>query len=172
MKQDLKKLTEIFASLGARDPEGWAKSQLEEGINQLHRFLFLKRAWQGVISEDKTEWIDAIVAESKKHPTAPFSGIGLALERMLAKGVDRDDIVDLVRGMQAETLFSFCTLLEDDFSDDPELEELDVHWALAEVDLDPETFEIEFTGNAIQALHESVLSTDPTGREMRPRPRG
>ena len=38
-------LTAVFEALGADDAEGWIKSQLEEGIPQLHRFLFLAKAW-------------------------------------------------------------------------------------------------------------------------------
>lgn len=41
-KDDLKSLTEIFRQAGAKDPESWASSQIEEGINQLARFSFLK----------------------------------------------------------------------------------------------------------------------------------
>ncbi len=37
-------LTELFARLGARDPEKWARSQIKEGIPQLARFLFLRQA--------------------------------------------------------------------------------------------------------------------------------
>lgn len=64
--------------------------------------------------------------------------------------------------MQAEFLFSLCYLLEDPGF--PEEELSDLSWAL---------FQTSADGNPISqhigGLHESVLETDPTGREMRPR---
>jgi hypothetical protein len=41
---ELQELTELFARLGAPRPESWARSQLEEGIPQLARFVFLRQA--------------------------------------------------------------------------------------------------------------------------------
>jgi len=163
---DLKKLTKLFDKLGAPNPESWARSQIEEGFNQLHRFLFLREAWKGVVSESDETWIDAHIQASKKRPTAPYSGMGQALSRMLEKNVDPKDIIDLVRGAQVSTLFDICYLLDGVEFDEPELEELG--WALAEVTTN-EDDEFVFNGNVIDALHESVLSLDPTGREMRPR---
>ena len=63
--------------------------------------------------------------------------------------------------MQAQLLFSFCYLLEDPGDIEPEAE--DVGWALVQVDAEGNTL------GTIGALHESVLETDPTGREMRPK---
>ena len=34
------------------DPESWASSQVEEGIPQLARYLFLRQAWGCVVRED------------------------------------------------------------------------------------------------------------------------
>ena len=160
--KDKKNLAELFRELGARDPEGWASSQTSEGINQLHRFLFLRQAWERVISEDDDSWIDEEIANSEKSPRQPFAGIGLALARMQARGVAREDIVDLTRGMQARMLFDFCYLLADPSIIESSVE--DIGWALVETDSD-----FEPTGEVISGLHESVLDTDPTGREMRPR---
>lgn len=157
-----KKLAELFRDLGARDPEGWASSQTSEGINQLHRFLFLRQAWERVISESDDAWIDQEIANSEKNPGQPFAGIGHALSRMKAKGVAPEDIVDLTRGMQARVLFDLCYLLGDPSILESSVE--DLGWALVETDDD-----FEPTGEVISGLHESVLDTDPTGREMRPR---
>jgi hypothetical protein len=60
-------------------------------------------------------------------------------------------------------LFQFCYLLEDPGDVEPEV--ADISWRLVQVDDD---------GNVlanVSGLHESVLETDPTGREMRPRAR-
>lgn len=160
-------LTEVFRALGARDPEQWARSQLQEGIPQLHRFLFLRQAWEQVVDENDDSWIDSFIEAARKNPEAPFSGQGLAIERMLALGVSRSDIVELVRNSQAEMIFSLCYLIEDPlFDEEVENRVGMVGWALVTTD-----DEFEPTGQTIGGLHESVLETDPTGREMRPRPK-
>lgn len=159
---DPNELTKLFRELGARDPEVWASSQSSEGISQLHRFLFLRQAWERVISEGDDAWIDREMANAEKHPGQPFAGIGQALSRMETKGVAREDIVDLARGMQARLLFDLCYLLDDPSLLEPSVENFG--WALVQTD---EHFEP--TTEVIPGLHESVLDTDPTGREMRPR---
>jgi hypothetical protein len=157
-----KTLADLFSRLGARDADSWARSQVQEGINQLHRFLFLRQAWSRVIPEGDHSWIDEAIAEFKTDPDASFTGIGGALVRLLKTGASRDDLADLVRGMQAQLLVDFCYLLDDPSLTEPELG--DVGWALVETDS-----EFEPTARTIGGLHESVLQTDPTGREMRPR---
>lgn len=156
------KLRELFSLAGAKDPENWAQSQAQEGINQLHRFLFLRQAWSKVISECDHAWMDAAISSSEAYPDEPYAGVGRALNRLLKAGATRDDLADLVRGMQAQLLFDFCYLLEDPSLSEDEFAE--IGWALVETDSN-----FEPTSTAIEALHESVLGTDPTGREMRPR---
>ncbi len=84
------------------------------------------------------------------------------MRRMLQMGVSRSDIAELVRGTQAEFLFDLCDMIDDpgsvDGNDDHvdrEFVELNSHGSY---------------GRSINGLHESVLETDPTGREMRPKP--
>ncbi|MGE0191584.1 MAG: hypothetical protein AB7T63_06025 [Planctomycetota bacterium] len=156
------RLTELFRRLGAREPESWAHSQLAEGIPQLARYLFLRQAWRDIVSEDDATWIDASISASRQFPDDPYAGVGHALRRLRSHGATDNDLTDVVRGMQAQLLFNLCYLLED-----PGLSEegLDVAWALFQTDRDG--LPIAQVGG----LHESVLETDPTGREMRPRPR-
>ncbi|HYQ43032.1 MAG TPA: hypothetical protein VER11_13720 [Polyangiaceae bacterium] len=157
----LKKLAAIFAKLGARDPAGWARSQLEEGIPQLARFVFLRQAWRAIVSEEDSSWIEEAVSRSNTHPKEPYAGVGHALRALRARGATDEELTDLVRGMQARLLFDFCYLLEDPGDVEPEV--ADIAWALVQID-DAGTV----IGN-IGGLHESVLETDPTGREMGPR---
>lgn len=154
-------LTELFRVLGAPHPEGWAASQVEEGIPQLHRFLFLRQAWKAIYSENSTSWTDAAIMNAQRRPDAPYAGMGTALATLRTKCISDDEIADLVRDAQAELLFQLCYLLED-----PDLTEegaTDVGWGLFTVSEDGTP------GEPIVGLHESVLDTDPTGREMRPR---
>jgi hypothetical protein len=73
-----------------------------------------------------------------------------------------------VRTMQYEILFSICYLMDDPHPATEGLENAppelsSVGWALFEVD------DQGHVGRPIGGLHESLLGTDPTGREMRPR---
>jgi len=155
-------LTALFEKLGASEPGSWASSQLSEGINQLQRFLFLRQAWSLILREDDTDWIHGEIARAQRRPDEPYASIGHALRRCVEKGASAQDLTDIVRGKQAELLHYFCYLLGDPSFPEKELSEL--QWGLFEIDVD---------GNpippGISMLHESVLSTDPTGREMRPR---
>jgi hypothetical protein len=159
---NLDKLTALFERLGARQPEVWATSQLKEGTPQLQRFLFLRQAWSNVICENDTDWMQLHIQSAEKNPDGPYAGVGHALRRCLDRGASAQDLNDIVRGMQAGLLFSLCYLLDDPSFSEQELNEF--AWGLFEVDRD---------GNpvlpCIGGLHESVLETDPTGREMRPR---
>jgi len=157
-------LARLFGQLGARDPEVWARSQVAEGIPQLARFLFLRQAWRHVVAEGRSDWIARSIDRAATHPDEPYAGVGHALRKIRALGASDQDITDLVRGMQAELLFSLCYLLEDPGDIEPEV--ADVQWALVQVD------EAGNVLNRIGGLHESVLETDPTGREMRPRSAG
>jgi hypothetical protein len=160
---ELDELTDLFRKLGAREPEEWASSQLLEGINQLGRFLFLRQAWREVVPEDDHSWIQAEIDYSAQNPGEPCSGIGQALKNLLAKGANPQDITDVVRVMQYNLLFRLCYLLSDPGELEPEVQH--ISWGLVQFAEDGEVVD------SIDALHESVLETDPTGREMRPRER-
>ena len=157
-------LAALFRKLGARGPDAWADSQLTEGIPQLARFLFLRQAWQNIVREEDPSWIGRYIEAAENSPNEPYAGVGHALKKLTARGATADEITDVVRGMQAELLFSFCYLLED--AGDVEPEVAGVLWALVQIDDEGNVI------GPIEALHESVLETDPTGREMRPRAGG
>ena len=159
---DLDELTALFEKLGAREPASWARSQLEEGIPQLQRFLFLRQAWRDVVREGDTDWMQYFIRMAREDPDRPYAGVGHALRRCLDKGASAQDLNDIVRGMQAQFLFNLCYLLDDPMLTEKELS--DFVWGLFQVDKDGRPIP-----PCINGLHESVLETDPTGREMRPR---
>lgn len=154
-------LIKIFQKLGASHPEAWAESQIEEGIPQLVRFLFLKGAWQSVVKEDDTSWIETEINDAKKYPNRPYAGLGQSLLRMIEIGANKDDINELVRNIQAQAIINFCYLLEDYLVVDGNKDY--ARWMLFCVD------EYGEPTMPLTGLHESVLETDPTGREMRPK---
>ena len=156
-------LVDLFRRLGAPSPEGWAHSQVTEGIPQLARFLFLKEAWSNVVPEGNTAWIENAIRSAQVQPNAPYAGLGSALARCKAAGASPDDLTEIARCVQAELLFAIAYLLEGP-PDGLDID-VDVSWGLFETDQrgDP-------TKTRIGDLHESVLELDPTGREMRPKP--
>jgi hypothetical protein len=161
---DLDGLTALFEKLGAREPESWARSQIEEGIPQLQRFLFLRQAWRNVVRDGETGWMQGLMERAQKRPDAPYAGVGHALRRCLDAGASAQDLNDIVRGMQAELLFGLCYLLDDPGLTERELS--DLGWGLFQLDAEGRP-----VPPCINGLHESVLEMDPTGREMRPRQR-
>jgi hypothetical protein len=154
-------LTALFARLGARAPDSWAESQLREGIPQLQRFVFLRQAWRQVCPDGDSNWIHEQVKTAELRPSAPFADAGLIMKKCMSAGVSVEDLVALTRALQAQVLFQISYLLDDPQLEEPELSEL--HWGLFEVDHDGKPTQ------RIGALHESVLETDPSGREMRPK---
>jgi hypothetical protein len=161
LPESLDELTVLFESVGAREPRSWAMSQLREGVPQLQRFLFLRQAWRAIVKDGDVAWVDSQIASAQASPDAPFSGLGSALKRAKALGVLPEDLAEIARASQAEFLFQLCYLLDDPRFEEPELQ--DLHWGLFQVDQDDRPLLPRIGG-----LHESVIDTDPTGREMRP----
>ena len=156
-------LTELFRKLGADDPEGWARSQIGEGIPQLLRYLFLRQAWTKILRPDDRDWMAEICGGDSEEEE-----IGPAIEAVLATGARVQDLTTVVRIMQWILLFGFCVLLDGGpvWRVDGRymgLRELaGVRWLLFQID------ENDTPLVSIECLHESALSMDPTGREMRP----
>jgi hypothetical protein len=155
-------LTSILRDLGADDPESWANSEVNENIPQLARFMFLKGAWQQIVPDDDTTWIDNVLQNVPADSNDPFAGAAHSMRAMLDAGISKSVIAQLVRAMQAEFLSGLCYMMDDPGSVEGNDEYVD--WSFVELDSDGNT------GRTINCLHESVLETDPTGREVRPIP--
>ena len=147
----------MFRKLGAPDPEGWARSQVSEGIPQLSRYLFLRQAWKKIVRPGEHDWTSAM---RPKDPNAPGGELGPAIDRILATGAHIDDLTTVVRVMQWRLLSRLSVLIEDPGVLEDEVS--DIWWQLFRVDENNKPIE------PISGLIESVLETDPTGREMRP----
>ncbi len=153
-------LTALFRQLGARNPGQWAASQVDEGIPQLLRFLFLKGAWENIPNEGDAAWIEREITDAAKYPSQPYAGLGHALKRCREKGVTDSDLTEIARCLRAQMLFSIGYLIDGPaYSHTLE----DVSWGLFQTNEDGNPF-----GAQVAGLHESVLEFDPTGREMRP----
>jgi len=155
---DKDELTNKFKSLGVTDPEGWAESEINEGIPQLARCAWLKGAWQIVPDRDVT-WVDNVLKNYKSNSKEPFYGRDHAIKTMIEYGVTKECILDLVKAVSGEMIFHIGYML-----DDPGvvIGNSGVNWALVELDSNDEVKGI------IPGLHESVLETDPEDREVAP----
>ena len=158
-KNELETLTEIFRQAGAPRPETWAESQINEGINQLARFSFLKNITSEWLKENEYGWIDKMINGLDAASDVPCSQFGTAVKEMLEKNVSKEAIVDLIRVVQFETLYHVCSTIDKTY----EVTTPVTNWRLFELDDDDNP--VATIGN----LHESLLQFDPSGREMGPR---
>jgi hypothetical protein len=152
-------LTEVFRTAGAPDPESWARSQVHEGINQWARFCVLQALSSAWLPETATEWVTARLAERPAGSSLPGAQLPAVVQEMVRQGVRPESIVDLVRVVQFETLFHACQVLDGT----PDAPTPGTNWALFEVD------EHGHPTRPIEALYESLLAFDPSGKELRPR---
>jgi hypothetical protein len=155
----LEDLTRIFTEAGAKDPESWANSQYNEGINQLGRFSFLKCITSEWLQENQFDWIDNHISSNSDNFGNPCSQLGRALSEMILKGVSKESIIGLIRVIQYETLHHVCSTIDLSIDIQTPVSE----WGLFEIDKN------NTPTSAINGLHESLLEFDPSGNEMRPR---
>ena len=85
------------------------------------------------------EWIDNAIANYRRDPSGAFADSCEALQRLLDAGANRRDISLVARAAIYEAVFSLLYML-----DDPGVDDEDVFM-----------------------LHESVLTSDPSGKEGR-----
>lgn len=137
-------LQQRFAELGADEPQGWALSEMTEGIPQMARYLILRRLWSEAINQwEEPDAIDAIPAT----------------HRLLAAGADRSDIAKVARAAAFESIASVLNVLDEGYA--PDLDDGSLPgWGLQETTRDGSP-----TGRSIGGLHESLLETDPSGNE-------
>ncbi|MER6445373.1 hypothetical protein [Streptomyces venezuelae] len=137
-------LQERFAELGADEPQGWALSQMAEGIPQMARYLVLRRLWSEAVNQwEEPSSIDAIPAAN----------------RLLAAGADRSDLARVARAAAFEAIASALNVLDEGYASDLDDDSLP-GWSLQETTGDGSP-----TGRSIGGLHESLLETDPSGNE-------
>ncbi|WP_406097083.1 hypothetical protein [Kitasatospora purpeofusca] len=140
------------------NPDDWSAHALQS---------FLTTMWSMVVDEDSytdghPSWIDLSGHQQGTVPTGAGTG---ALHRILACGVNPDDLTDVVREMQHNLLYGVCQLI-----DDPGLLGigLDEEWS-EPTDFRWELVAVRTTGPAgrapIHGLHSSLDDLDPSGRD-------
>lgn len=119
------------------------------------RRALLSMAWEQIVQPGDFAWIQGFVSRSREEKNAPGSGAGRALEKLLQGGAEPAEITEVVRLMQFEAIFGLLYCLEDP-------PHSAYTWRIFQVNEDGEPIE------AISAAYESLLSADPTGKELRP----
>jgi hypothetical protein len=136
-------LTRRMTELGAPDPSAWARSEIDEGIPQQTRYLFLRSIWPEIIdryaSEDNVREIPAAA-------------------RLLEDGASLADLATALRAVAYAAAFEVINRVDDGY--DHYAPSGSPGWNLIEVDADYRP-----TGRDIRALHEDLLDLDPSGRE-------
>jgi hypothetical protein len=155
---DIEKLTELFRKLGAPEPERWARSQVQEGVPQLARFLFLRQAWKEIVGKHDEQWISDL--QTRAFREDPAGDVVGALDRLLAQGASKQDLTTVVRAMQWRFLVDFCRLLDGPGEVEPEVR--DMKWRLFQVD-----DESDKPMEPMVRLYESVLETAPKDDQKR-----
>jgi hypothetical protein len=124
------------------------------------REIILRDVWEYIADEDDLSWIDNVASQPADN--RPMGDFGEITRRMLAAGISKRDIARFAKINGYEAAFGVLYKLEGDNGTDDK--EPTIYWKLQAFDA--------VTDRPIEAglggLHESVLSADPTGREMGP----
>jgi hypothetical protein len=80
---------------------------------------FLGHLWREVIDAlSRDQGLDNIIAHCRRFPDGAFSGTGPAIERMLARGVSRQDLCLVMRSTAYEAAFGTLYALSEPGVDD------------------------------------------------------
>jgi hypothetical protein len=110
-------LSKVFQALGAKTPEQWAKAQVDDGSDELGRFVLLRALWLRTVEPGR------LLASARKEKS-----VADAIERVMKK-VDLADLDALVRFAQKTALDDVCRVL-----DDPADNEDGIRWTVYRVD--------------------------------------
>jgi hypothetical protein len=110
-------LAKVFAALGARNPERWARLHVDTGSDELGRFVLLRALWMRIVEPGR------LLANAHSDENA-----GPAVGRLL-KGASLADLDAIVRYAQRTALEDICEVL-----DDPAVNEDGIRWAVFRVD--------------------------------------
>ncbi len=175
-RDDLPTLTDLFRRVGAPKPESFAESEHAEGIPQFAMYIMLRTFWDRCVSSKDDSWLESRISDTRKSPSSPFQTLGHVIPKMIAAGIPREDIVDMVREIQVETMAQMLYTLDDSsVTHDLELDHIpevgDIHWGVYLELCDdlghgaPSPMS-EFRMGGLDAC---IFYGDPENRELRPR---
>lgn len=110
-------LAKVFAALGARNAETWARTHVDDGSDELGRFVLLRAMWLRSIEPGR------LLANARKDKAA-----GPAVERLM-KNASITDLDALIRFAQRSSLDDVCKVLDDPADNDD-----GIRWAVFRID--------------------------------------
>ena len=151
---------EILKKFNADDPLSWVSSEMRENIPQVARFLFLHRVRSEVLNGYNLFSIpEDADFEKSLSPIARMEIGEEAYKRLIASGVNQEDLVRIARAAACSTTFKFVEMLDgisySDFDNVPN----SPNWELMEIV--EENDKRELTGRILGGLHESVWDLYP-----------
>jgi hypothetical protein len=119
LESRIEALASVFTALGAREPERWARSHVETGLDQIGRYVFMRALWGRVVKDGR--FLD-------KMRRAPGETRAV-IEQLMMTGAQEADLVALVRALQVQLLVDVAQIL-----DDPSDNDEGVRWGLWRMD--------------------------------------
>jgi len=132
-------LIEQFKMLGVSEPDEWANSQREEGIDQIARATIL-RALADIVAEAPLAW-----GAQRKHGTPEVIA---AAERIAGLGIPEDDLALVLKATTWDVIFEVLSVFGG--AGEPEINPAEVSFTLRRADGE----ELEPVGGDLM-LHES-----------------
>ena len=149
---DKKKFEEVWQQAAAAETDG-------EDIRE----VFLRGVWNAVIPSSDPEWVERVAA--LEGDTEPLGDYGPLLKKMLDHGLSPAEVARFAQIIGYGVAFGMLSHIDDNVASYEGLPDArdEYFWQLYAVD--PETLEPIST---LTSLNESLLTEDPSGREMRP----
>ncbi|MBI5725881.1 MAG: hypothetical protein HZA50_18115 [Planctomycetes bacterium] len=151
----------ILKKFNAYAPLAWVESEMNENIPQVARFLFLHCVRSEVINGYSNFKIPDNDDFEKSIPPYKRLEVGEeALNRLIAAGVNREDIVRVARAAVCTAAFNFVAML-DRCSGPPDVDKVAnaPDWALMEIV--KKDGERKLSGRMLDGLHESIYNLYP-----------
>ena len=150
----------ILRQFNANDPLGWVSSEMRENIPQVARFLFLHRVRSEVINGHLQFTIPENVDSGKSLSPLKQLQVGEeAFNRLVASGVNQEDLIQVARATACRTALNFVEMLDGvSYSDIDTIANVP-SWSIMETV--EENNERKLTGRTLDGLHESIFGLYP-----------
>jgi hypothetical protein len=153
IRKEAEALTAKFTTLGASDPENWARSELTENIPQLTRFLILRSILQRHIlpwtthTADRLQQLASLPSTEQNNLAA---AAGAAIEKIGTTKISQADLGVFAAAVALETAFNILNTIDE--GHDPDAGDDSPGWTLMETSPDG-----VLTGREVGDLHESLF---------------
>lgn len=145
----------LLRRLDIPNAEEIVRGDLDQNEPRVASEVLLHDLWSEINAwrDNSEEWIPSFIDACAKDPESSNAGAGVALERMLAAGIDPVDVGRLARMVAYKSMFHFLRVLEE--GSEAEVYKDLPGWKLAEID---ERF--QETGRQIRGLHRGLAARE------------